>query len=125
TKGLPGLPRYLTTFKRNSSVQKGLPYYYYHGRAGIVFNPNRNAPGVEKTKILGKRQLRKRIPVRIEHVRKSRCAESFLRRVKENDQKKRDAGLQGKSIVCKRVPQGPQGDDVKVLAPLPIAENYF
>ncbi|CAE8672641.1 unnamed protein product, partial [Polarella glacialis] len=116
TKGLPGLSRYLTTFKRgdyvdivaDSSVQKGLPYSFYHGRTGIVFNVNRNALGVEMTKIIGNRQLRKRIHVRIEHVRKSRCAESFLRRVKENDQKKRDARLQGKSIVCKRVPQGPK-----------------
>ncbi|CAE8600129.1 unnamed protein product, partial [Polarella glacialis] len=141
TKGLPGLSRYLTTFKRgdyvdivaDSSVQKGLPYSFYHGRTGIVFNVNRNALGVEMTKIIGNRQLRKRIHVRIEHVRKSRCAESFLRRVKENDQKKRDARLQGKSIVCKRVPQGPKEmkivkakpEDVEVLAPLPFVENYF
>ncbi|CAE8595934.1 unnamed protein product, partial [Polarella glacialis] len=113
--------------------QKGLPYSFYHGRTGIVFNVNSNALGVEMTKIIGNRRLRKRIHVRIEHVRKSRCAESFLRRVKENDQKKRDARLQGKSIVYKRVPQGPKEmkivkakpEDVEVLAPLPFVENYF
>ncbi|CAK9045166.1 unnamed protein product [Durusdinium trenchii] len=53
-----------------------MPYSFYHGRTGIVFNVNRNALGVEITKIVGNRQLRKRIHVRIEHVRKSRCNEA-------------------------------------------------
>eukprot|EP00913_Durusdinium_trenchii_P009893 g9285.t1 len=92
----PGLARYLVNFKRGDyvdivvdpSVQKGMPYSFYHGRTGIVFNVNRNALGVEITKIVGNRQLRKRIHVRIEHVRKSRCNEAFKHRVKENDLKK-------------------------------------
>eukprot|EP00930_Biecheleria_cincta_P080288 TRINITY_DN6846_c0_g1_i1.p1 TRINITY_DN6846_c0_g1~~TRINITY_DN6846_c0_g1_i1.p1 ORF type:complete len:111 (-),score=20.26 TRINITY_DN6846_c0_g1_i1:58-390(-) len=110
-----------------------MPYSFYSGRTGVVFNVNRNALGVEMTKIVGNRQLRKRIHVRIEHVRKSRCNEAFLRRIKENDQKKQDAKLQGTSIVCKREPEGPKPmktvtageDDVEVLAPLPFVENYF
>merc|ERR1712050_548249 len=114
TKGEPGLSRYLVNFKRgdyvdivvDSSIQKGMPYSFYHGRSGVVFNVNRNAIGVEMTKVVGNRQLRKRIHVRCEHVRKSRCNESFLKRVKENDQKKRDAKLQGKSINVKREPEG-------------------
>mmetsp|Transcript_114534 Transcript_114534/g.160816 ORF Transcript_114534/g.160816 Transcript_114534/m.160816 type:complete len:166 (+) Transcript_114534:69-566(+) len=141
TKGRPGLARYLVNFKRGDyvdivadpSIQKGLPYSFYHGRTGIVFNVNRNALGVEMTKIVGNRQLRKRIHVRIEHVRKSRCNEAFLQRVKENDKKKQQAKKEGKSIVCKRVPEGPkemktvtaEPDDVEVLAPLPFVENYF
>ena len=56
-----------------------------------------------------------------------------MKRVKENDQKKRDAKLQGKKIVCKREPAGPKDmkvvkaneDDVQVLAPLPFIENLF
>merc|ERR550539_2264952 len=112
TKGMPGVARYLATFKRgdyvdivvDSSVQKGMPFSFYHGRTGVVFNVNRNALGVEMTKIVGNRQLRKRIHVNVAHVRKSRCNESFLKRVKDNDQKKRDAKLQGQSVVCKRQP---------------------
>merc|ERR1712048_178239 len=115
------------------SIQKGMPYSFYHGRTGVVFNVNKNAIGVEMTKIVGNRQMRKRLHVRIEHVRKSRCNESFLKRVKENDQKKRDAKLEGKSVVVKREPEGPkpmkivkaEEDDVEVLAPLPFIENYF
>ncbi|CAE7521221.1 RPL21E, partial [Symbiodinium pilosum] len=84
TKGRPGIARYLVNFKRGDyvdivadpSIQKGLPYSLYHGRTGIVFNVNLNALGVEITKIVGNRQLRKRIHVRIEHVRKSRCNEA-------------------------------------------------
>merc|ERR1739838_56889 len=99
-----------TQFKRGDfvdivvdpSVQKGMPYSFYHGRSRVVFNVNRNAIGVEMTKVIGNRQLRKRIHVRCEHVRKSRCNESFLKRVKENDQKKRDAKLEGKAVNCKR-----------------------
>ncbi|CAL1126342.1 unnamed protein product, partial [Cladocopium goreaui] len=141
TKGLPGLARYLVNFKRGDfvdivadpSVQKGLPYSFYHGRTGIVFNVNRNALGVEVTKIVGNRQLRKRIHVRIEHVRKSRCNEAFRQRVKENDLKKQQAKKEGKSIVCKREPVGPKEmktveanpEEVEVLAPLPFVENYF
>jgi len=140
-KGLPGVSRYLATFKRgdyvdivvDGSVQKGMPYSFYHGRTGVVFNVNRNALGVEMTKIVGNRQLRKRIHVRIEHVRKSRCNEAFLKRIKENDAKKRDAKLLGKTISCKRQPEGPKPmkivkaneDEVEVLAPLPFVENYF
>uniref|UniRef100_A0A7S4T813 60S ribosomal protein L21 n=1 Tax=Alexandrium monilatum TaxID=311494 RepID=A0A7S4T813_9DINO len=142
SKGLPGVSRYLTTFKRgdyvdivvDSSVQKGMPYSFYHGRTGVVFNVNRNALGVEMTKIVGNRQLRKRIHVRIEHVRKSRCNEDFLRRVRENDRKRMDAKLLGeKVVIAKRQPEGPKPmkivkaneGDVDVLAPLPFIENYF
>merc|ERR1719261_1114612 len=138
---MPSLSTYLQQFERgdyvdikaNACQQKGMPFHFYHGRTGIVFNVTRNAVGVEVTKVIGNRQLRKRIHVRIEHVKKSRCNESFLQRVKENDQKKQDAKLQGKSIVCKREPEGPKPmktvtageDDVEVLAPLPFVENYF
>eukprot|EP00429_Kryptoperidinium_foliaceum_P019542 CAMPEP_0176047234 /NCGR_PEP_ID=MMETSP0120_2-20121206/23458_1 /TAXON_ID=160619 /ORGANISM="Kryptoperidinium foliaceum, Strain CCMP 1326" /LENGTH=205 /DNA_ID=CAMNT_0017380649 /DNA_START=84 /DNA_END=702 /DNA_ORIENTATION=+ len=141
TKGMPGVSRYLATFKRgdyvdivvDSSVQKGMPFSFYHGRTGVVFNVNRNALGVEMTKIVGNRQLRKRIHVNIAHVRKSRCNEDFLRRVKENDRKKQDAKLLGTTATVKRVPEGPKEmkivkaapEDVEVLTPLPFIENYF
>merc|ERR1712060_771035 len=140
-KGEPGVSRYLINFKRgdfvdivvDGSIHKGMPYSFYHGKSGVVFNVNRNALGVEMTKIVGNRQLRKRLHVRAEHVRKSRCNEAFLKRVKENDKKKSDAKLKGEKIVCKRLPEGPKEmktvksgkDEVEVLAPLAFIENYF
>eukprot|EP00927_Polykrikos_kofoidii_P031321 TRINITY_DN2695_c0_g2_i1.p1 TRINITY_DN2695_c0_g2~~TRINITY_DN2695_c0_g2_i1.p1 ORF type:complete len:166 (+),score=20.76 TRINITY_DN2695_c0_g2_i1:62-559(+) len=141
TKGMPGVSRYLTIFRRgdyvdivvDASIQKGMPYSFYHGRTGVVFNVNRNAIGVEVTKIVGNRQLRKRIHVRSEHLRKSRCNENFLKRVKENDQKKKEAKAKGEKAMCKRVPEGPKPmkivkaneEEIEVLAPLPFVENYF
>merc|ERR1711865_1273607 len=97
----------------DSCQQKGMPYSFYHGRSGVVFNVNKGAVGVEVTKEVGNRQLRKRLHIRIEHLRKSRCNEQFLKRVKENDQKKRDAKLQGVKLVCKRQPVGPK--DMKIV----------
>ena len=141
SKGKPGVSRYLTTFKRGDyvdivvdpSIQKGMPHSFYHGRTGIVFNVNRNALGVEITKIVGNRQLRKRMHVGIEHIKKSRCNEDFLKRVRANDRKKHDAKLLGETVNCKREPEGPKDmkmveakeEDVLVLAPLPFIENYF
>merc|ERR1719441_22614 len=128
---MPTVSKYLTVFRRGDyvdvvvdpSVQQGMPYSFYHGRTGKVFNVNRNAIGIEITKIVGNRQLRKRIHVRHEHLRKSRCNEAFLRRVKENDKKKAEAKKEGKKINCKRVPEGPKPmkivkakeEDVEVL----------
>merc|ERR1712056_76742 len=94
--------------KVDPSIQSGMPFSFYHGRTGIVFNVNRNALGVEVTKIVGNRQLRKRLHMNIAHLKKSRCNEAFLKRIKENDQKKRDAKLQGKSVAIKRQPEGPK-----------------
>merc|ERR1712059_91044 len=116
SKGMPGVSRYLPVFKRgdyvdivvDASIQKGMPYGFYHGRTGVVFNVNRNAIGVEVTKVVGNRELRKRIHVRLEHLRKSRCNEAFLTRVRENDIKKFEAKKAGKKIVCKREPEGPK-----------------
>ena len=140
TKGMPGLSRYLATYKRgdyvdikaDASVQKGMPYSFYHGRTGVVFNVARNAVGVEMTKVIGNRQLRKRINVRIEHVRKSRCNEDFLNRVRSNDALKQQAKKDGKKITTKRQPIAPRagyvvkskGVQQQVFAPIEYVPNY-
>ncbi|EER09975.1 60S ribosomal protein L21, putative [Perkinsus marinus ATCC 50983] len=144
-KGLPNLTRYLTPFKRgdfvdivaDASIQRGMPYQFYHGRTGVVFNVTQKAVGVEVTKVVGNRQLRKRLHVRIEHVRKSRCNEAFLNRVKANDALKHDAKVKGEKVITKRetpgmpksgkiVKVGRSGETkVHVLEALPYVENYF
>ena len=85
------------------------------------------------TKTVGNRQLRKRIHVRIEHVRRSRCNEDFLNRVKTNDKLKTEANKKGEKIVCKREALGPRaGFTIKTKAaaietftPLIFDPNYF
>merc|ERR1719240_1756916 len=139
---MPGVSRYLAVFRRGDyvdivvdpSIQKGMPYSFYHGRTGVVFNVNRNAIGIEVKKVVGNRQILKRMHVRAEHLRKSRCQEAFLARVKENDKKKQEAKGKGETAPkCKREPEGPKpmkivkakADEIEVLAPLPFIENYF
>eukprot|EP00389_Voromonas_pontica_P013138 GDKH01020262.1.p1 GENE.GDKH01020262.1~~GDKH01020262.1.p1 ORF type:complete len:159 (-),score=26.17 GDKH01020262.1:64-540(-) len=138
TNGMPSLSRYLTTFKRgdhvdikvDSAIHKGMPFHIYHGRTGVVFNVTKNAVGVELKKTIGNREVAKRFHVRIEHVRKSRCNEDFLARVKENDAIRHEAKLRGEKVVTKRQPILPQGElriastEVRTLAPLKFVEQY-
>merc|ERR1719323_1329078 len=62
-----------------------MAYRYYHGRTGIVWNVTRSAVGVVVNKLIGNRIRRKKIHVRIEHIKKSKCRQDFLSRVKVND----------------------------------------
>jgi len=81
----------IVDIKANGAVQKGMPHKFYHGRTGIVYNVTKSAVGVIVHKIVGNRYLEKRVNVRIEHVKHSKCRDDFLRRVKENAIKKKEA----------------------------------
>jgi large subunit ribosomal protein L21e len=59
-------------------------------------------------KIVNGRYIEKRINVRIEHVRHSKCRQEFLDRVKSNAAKKAEAKAAGKTIVLKRLPAQPR-----------------
>jgi len=84
------MTNYLTTYKVgdyvdikvDGSAHKGMPFKFYHGRTGRVFNVNPRAIGVELLKRVGTRYMNKRINVRLEHIKKSRCNEAHLERVK-------------------------------------------
>jgi len=141
TKGVAPLSTHLTPFKRGDYVDikvdpsqtSGMPFSYYHGRTGVIFNVGRSAVSVEVTKVVGNRQMRKRIHVRIEHVRRSRCNENFLARVKENDALKTEANKRGEKVVCKRLPPGPKpmatlkakSTVIETFAPLHFFPSYF
>lgn len=73
------------------SQQKGMPHKYYHGRTGKVWNVTPRAVGVEINKQVRGRIIKKRVHVRIEHVRPSNCRKDFEARVKSNDEKRREA----------------------------------
>ena len=73
------------------------------------------------------RIIPKRINVRIEHVHHSRCREDFLRRVKENERRKREAREKGEKVICKRLPAAPReghfvktkGKEPELVEPIP------
>ena len=83
----------LTTFKVgdivdvvvDGAVHKSMPYKYYHGRTGTVFNVNPRAVGVIVNKQVRNRIIPKRLHIRIEHLKLSTCRKEFLNRCKEND----------------------------------------
>ena len=57
----------------------------------------------------------------------SRCRDDFLRRVKENDEKKRLAKQRGEEVLCKRLPVAPRkahfvkmkGKEPELVEPIP------
>jgi large subunit ribosomal protein L21e len=91
------LSRYLVNLRRgdfvdikaDSAVQKGMPHKLYHGRTGRIFNVTQHAVGVIVNKRVKHRIFAKRIHVRVEHVAKSNCQKAHLKRVEENDARKR------------------------------------
>ncbi|XP_039094943.1 60S ribosomal protein L21-like [Hyaena hyaena] len=107
----------IVDIKEMGTVQKGMPHKCYHGKtAGIVVNKQ------VKGKILAKR-----INVRIEHIKHSKSRDSFLKRVKENDQKKKEAKEKGTWVQLKRQPAPPReahfvrtnGKEPELLEPIP------
>lgn len=92
----------------NAAVHKGMPYKFYHGKTGVVWNVTKRALGVEMNKVIGNRQIKKRIHVRVEHVQPSRCREDFLKRREANDAAKKEAKAKGEKAVTKRQPVGPR-----------------
>ncbi|KNH09260.1 60S ribosomal protein L21 [Perkinsela sp. CCAP 1560/4] len=88
--GEPGIRPYLTSIKMGDyvdvvadpSIRDGMPHKFYHGKTGKVWNVTPRGVGVIINKRVRDRVLRKRICVRIEHVRPSRCQEAFKQRIK-------------------------------------------
>lgn len=114
------LAQYLKTYRvgdyvdvvANGAVHKGMPHKYYHGRTGVIFNVSKRALGVEVNKVVRNRIEKKRINVRVEHARPSKCRQDFLDRVKRNEDIKRAAKKAGKKAPIeqiKRVPKQPKG----------------
>ena len=118
--GQTPLSRLLTNYKKgdyvdimgDGSVQKGIPYKFYHGKTGKVFDVTKHAVGVIINKRVGGRLIPKRLHVRIEHVRQSKSRQAFVDRVRENDAVKRDAKAKGVAFNTKRVPKQPREQQV-------------
>ncbi|PYH94105.1 60S ribosomal protein L21 [Aspergillus ellipticus CBS 707.79] len=132
-KGSIRLSTYLKTYrvgdivdiKVNGAVQKGMPFKVYNGKTGVIYNVTKSSVGVLLYKVVRNRYLEKRINVRIEHVQHSRSREDFIKRVKENAQKKRQAKEQGVHLHLKRQPTLPreahtiEGVTAETITPIP------
>lgn len=127
--GVEPLSTFLRVYKRgdivdvkgNGAFQKGMPHKSYHGRTGRVFNVTPHALGVIVNKRVRNRIIPKRINVRVEHVKHSKCREDFLQRMKRNDElrkkytEEKKAGKKPVRPLLKRLPAQPRGSEfVKV-----------
>lgn len=95
----------------NGAHHKGMPYKFFHGRTGVIYNVSRRAVGVEINKQVRQRIVKKLINVRVEHVRPSKCRLDFLARVQHNEQVKREAKAKGERApieAIKRFPGQPK-----------------
>mmetsp|Transcript_36118 Transcript_36118/g.71079 ORF Transcript_36118/g.71079 Transcript_36118/m.71079 type:complete len:163 (+) Transcript_36118:143-631(+) len=138
--GNPNLSQYLMKVKvgdyvdifANPTIHKGMPHKGYHGRTGIVFNVTKSAVGVRVNKLVNGRILEKRIHVRIEHIRASKCQREIIRRKAENEAAKVEAAKTGVQVNLKRTPRlpkegyylaAPGGDGVlTTIQPLPFSD---
>ncbi|KAF9389185.1 hypothetical protein CPB97_011845 [Podila verticillata] len=115
-----GMPIKLTTYlktykvgdivdiKANGAIHKGMPHKFYHGRTGIIYNVTKSAVGIIINKKVGNRFMEKRVNIRIEHIKHSKCRDDFLRRVKENAAAKIQAKKDGVKVNLKRQPAMPR-----------------
>merc|ERR550514_1740331 len=62
-----------------------MPYKYYYGKTGKIWNITKRSVGVELLKTVGNRKRTKKLHVRIEHIRPSKCKIDLKNRIKENE----------------------------------------
>nr|XP_054522633.1 60S ribosomal protein L21-like [Pan troglodytes] len=117
----------IVDIKGMGTVQKGMLRKCYHGKTGRVCSVTQHAVGIVVNKQVEGRILAKRINVRIEHIKHSKSQNSFLKHVKENDQKKKEAKEKGTWVQLKHQPAPSReahfvrtnGKEPELLEPIP------
>ncbi|WP_411026866.1 hypothetical protein, partial [Salmonella sp. s55044] len=92
-----------------------------------VFNVTQHAVGVIVNKQVRNKIIPKHINVRVEHIKHSKCRENFVKRVKENDRRRKEAKAKGIKVHLKRQPAQPKaghfvrgkGIIPEILQPIP------
>nr|XP_038967124.1 60S ribosomal protein L21-like [Rattus norvegicus] len=113
--GVVSLATYMRIYKKRDivdikgmgTVQKGMPCKCYHGKTGRVYNVTQHAMGIIVNKQVKGKILAKRINVQIEHIKHSKSRDGFLKQVKENDQKKKEAKEKDTWVQLKHQPAPP------------------
>ncbi len=92
----------------DGSKHLGMPHKFYYGKTGRIFDVTKRAVGVIINKRVRNKVLPKRLHVRVQHLRKSRCKDAFVKRVQANDKKKAEANKNKVHISTKRQPLPPK-----------------
>ncbi len=129
-KGMIRLSTYMTTYrvgdyvdiKANSACQKGMPYRFYHGKTGVIFNVAKRSVGVIVHKQVRQRYIEKRVVVRVEHVQPSKCRDAFLKHARTVSAAVAEAKATGvRADIPKRLPAQPRkGHVVDVASAAPV-----
>ncbi|XP_038954123.1 large ribosomal subunit protein eL21-like [Rattus norvegicus] len=133
--GVVPLVTYMRLYKKGDIVdikgmgaaQKGMTHKCYHGKTVRVYNVTQHAVGIIVNKQVKGKILAKRINVWIEHIKHSKSRDSFLKQVKENDQKKEEAKEKGTWVQLSLQPAPPReahfvrtnGKEPELLEPVP------
>ncbi|XP_051022034.1 60S ribosomal protein L21-like [Acomys russatus] len=94
--------------KGMGTVQSGMPHKRYHSKILRVYNVTQHVGGIIVNNQVKGKIVTKKINVPIEHINHSKSRDIFLKRVKENDQKKKEAKETGTQVQLKRQPVPPR-----------------
>ena len=108
------------TIKGSSKISPhaSLDLHTIHSRTGIVYNVTPRAVGIIINKVVGNRYIEKRVNVRIEHIKHSKCRQEFLDRVKRNTAASAEAKKSGRTSAF-REPRLRRPSDVLAKNALP------
>ncbi|XP_073897242.1 large ribosomal subunit protein eL21-like [Castor canadensis] len=132
-RGVVPLATYIPIYKKGDivaikgmgTVQKEMPHNCYHGKTGRVYNVTQHAVGIVVNKQVKGKILAKRFMYVLSLL--SSLRDSFLKCVKENDQKKKPAKEKETCIQLKCQPALPRethsvrtnGEEPELLEPIP------
>ncbi|XP_036590298.1 60S ribosomal protein L21-like [Trichosurus vulpecula] len=131
--GVVPLATYMRIYKKGDIVdtksmgtaQQRMPHTCYHGQTGRVYNVIQHAAGIVVNKQVKGKILAKRINVCIEHIKHSQSRDSFLKRVKENDEKEAKEKGTWVPLKCQPAPHREarfvrtNGKEPELLQPIP------
>lgn len=135
--GMPGVSKILQKFKVgdfvdckiDSSVVKGMPHKYYHGKTGIVYNVNPRSYGVIFYRRAGGKYIERVMHIRPEHLSMSRSTEDMKKRQSVYAQQLKEGAKTGMKIrPAKQMPAGPMKAttiSLKNNTPVQVSEKPF
>lgn len=115
--GMPGVSKILQKFsvgdfvdcKIDSSILKGMPHKYFHGKTGIVFNVNPRSYGVIFYRRVGGKFIERSMHIRPEHLTISRSTEDMKKRQSVYAEQVKEASKSGMKVrPAKVMPKGPR-----------------
>jgi len=89
----------IVDIKIDSSIHKGQPYKYYHGKTAKILSIQKNSAVVEIEKIVKQRKISKKLTIRFEHINKNKSNLINKETVKLRDKARTIAKNTGKKLV--------------------------